>query len=140
MEAMIPSEAPGPDMELRHSMPHVHPNPDRDTWCRIHSLLGLWVPGWVPDPALQSARNPRARTKKQDPALNPAWKLGSRARPRAPAWNSGIEWHMYLRIPIEIRDAALNPGWDPGCRTGSQLLPCRPHGVPHHVRRSRVAH
>ena len=89
------------------------------------TLLGLWVPGWVPDPALQSARNPRARTKKQDPTLNPAWKLGSRARPRAPAWNSGIEWHMYLRIPIEIRDAALNPGWDTGLGTGSQLLPCR---------------
>ena len=117
-------------------MPNVHPNPDRGTWSRIESLLGLRVP----DPAVKSARNPRARTKKQDPALNPAWKLASRARPRAPAWNSGIEWHMCFRIPIEIRDAALNPCWDTGSRTGSQLLPCRPHGVPDHVRRSMVPH
>ena len=73
-------------------------------------------------------------------ASPPKGKACLRARPRAPAWNSGIEWHMYLRIPIEIRDAALNPGWDPGSRTGSQLMPCRPHGVPDYVRRSRVPH
>jgi len=31
MEVRIPSEAPGPGLEFRHRMAHVHPNPNRDT-------------------------------------------------------------------------------------------------------------
>ena len=138
MEVSILSEAPGPDMELRHRMPHVPPNPDRDTWCRIGSLVGLRVPGGVPDPAANSTRNPWPRAKKQDPALNPAWKLRSRARPRArhgaPASNatctseSRSRYVMLHWIPFRTPDPARGPS------------SCRPHGFPDYVRRSRVPH
>ena len=58
MEARIPSEAPGPGLELGHRMAHVHPTPDREMCCRTVSRFGPRAPHGVPAHALQAARVP----------------------------------------------------------------------------------
>ena len=90
------------------------------------------MPHWIPGGATGPGWGPGSGSQLHPESLATCEEAGSRIESRmevtipseapGPAWSSGIECHMYLQIPIEIRDAALDPVSDSGSGTGSQLL------------------
>ena len=112
MGVRIPSESPGPGMELRHRMPHVHPNPERDTWCRIGSRLAT-----------------------RDPARGPSSCLGGRTEFLITYAKAGarIVCRIEVRNPCDAPDHATPTMEVPGPRTESRMKLRTPFVIPVHT-------